>query len=119
MVVGEPTFAYYFIYHLLSCDNSIQGIISGNIAHDNTKNDGFKGDANRSNKNFRIEEIFKEFGEIAKLEGGDIRSVGLRSQKLYTTTRQTGMTRSKKTALKDGASSAHDFQLSDFMGVFP
>jgi hypothetical protein len=45
--------------------------------------------------------------------------LGARSQKLYTTTKQTGMTSSKKTALKDGANSAHGFQLSDFMGVFP
>jgi len=36
--------------------------------------------------------------------------LGARSQKLYTTTKQTGMTRSKKIALMEGASSAHGFQ---------
>ena len=50
--------------------------IGGDIAHDNAENDGLKGDANRSNENFRIEEILEEFGVIAKLEGGDIRSAG-------------------------------------------
>jgi len=33
--------------------------------------------------------------------------------------KHTGMTRRKNTALKDGASSAHGFQLLDFMGVLP
>jgi hypothetical protein len=36
--------------------------------------------------------------------------LGARSQKLYTTTKQTGMTRSKKTALMEGASKAQGFQ---------
>jgi len=50
--------------------------IGGNIAHDNTENDGLKGDANRSNENFGIEEIFKEFGVIAELECRNICSAG-------------------------------------------
>ena len=50
--------------------------IGGDISHDNAENDGFKGDANRSNENTRVEEIFEEFGVIAKLEGGDVRSAG-------------------------------------------
>jgi len=45
--------------------------------------------------------------------------LGARSQKLYTTTKQTGITRSKKTALMEGASSAHGFHLPDFMGLLP
>jgi len=50
--------------------------IGGDISHENAENDRLKGDANRSNENFRVEEIFEEFGVIAKLEGGDVRSAG-------------------------------------------
>jgi hypothetical protein len=45
--------------------------------------------------------------------------LGARNQKLYTTTKQTGTTRSKKTALREGASIAHGFHLPDFMGLLP
>ena len=42
--------------------------------------------------------------------------LGARSQKLYTTTKQTGMTRRKKTALMEGASNAQGFQ--DFCRMY-
>ncbi len=38
--------------------------IGGDISHENAENDGLKGDANRSYENFRVEEIFEEFGVI-------------------------------------------------------
>ena len=50
--------------------------ICGDISHDDAENDGLKGDANRPNENFWIEEILEEFSVIAKLEGGDVRSAG-------------------------------------------
>ena len=50
--------------------------IGGNISQDNSENDGLKGDANRSNEDSGIEKIFEEFGVIAELKGGDVRSAG-------------------------------------------
>ena len=94
-------------------------IISENVAHDNAKNDGLKGDANRSNKNFWIEEILKEFGANAKLEGGNVRSAGSVKPETVYKDKANRYDQKQKTALSDGAGSAHDFQLSDFMGVFP
>jgi hypothetical protein len=48
--------------------------IGGDISHENAENDGLKGNANRSNKDFRVEEIFEEFGIIAELKGGNVGS---------------------------------------------
>jgi hypothetical protein len=50
--------------------------ICGYIPHDNAQNDRLKGDANRSNEYFRIKEIFKKFGVIAKLKGRNVGSGG-------------------------------------------
>ena len=50
--------------------------ICGYIPHDNAQNDRLKGDANRSNENFRVKEIFKELGIIAELKGGNVGSSG-------------------------------------------
>jgi len=50
--------------------------IGGDIPHDKTEEDGFEGYADRANKYFWIEEIFKEFGVIAELKGGDVGSTG-------------------------------------------
>lgn len=45
--------------------------------------------------------------------------LGARSQKLYTMMKQTGMTRRKNTALREGARRAKGFQFSDFMFPLP
>ena len=50
--------------------------IGGYITHNQTQEDGFKGDPDRPDENFGVEEVFEELGVIAQLKSWNIRPAG-------------------------------------------
>jgi hypothetical protein len=46
--------------------------VGGDISHDNAEENGLKGDADRTDQNLGIKEIFKELGVISELKGRDV-----------------------------------------------